>query len=93
MLRQLIDLVQTAGRAEGFGPAWLYATTDHFLERFGLASADDLPKLQWAAPNMSSTTYAVLGTLLVLMLGYVLADQHQQRGRSCHLSSMLTTSP
>jgi segregation and condensation protein B len=47
MLRQLIDLhlVQLAGRAEGtLGRPWLYATTDHFLERFGLASTDDLPK-------------------------------------------------
>ena len=47
MLRQLIDmhLVQLAGRAEGvLGRPWLYATTDHFLERFGLASVDDLPK-------------------------------------------------
>ena len=47
MLRQLIDmhLVQLAGRAEGvLGRPWLYATTDHFLERFGLGSVDDLPK-------------------------------------------------
>ena len=47
MLRQLIDmhLVKLDGRAEGvLGRPWLYSTTDHFLERFGLASVDDLPK-------------------------------------------------
>ncbi len=47
MLRQLMDLklVQVAGRKEEvLGRPLLYATTQVFLERFGLASIDDLPQ-------------------------------------------------
>lgn len=47
VLRQLMDLrlVQVAGRdEEALGRPLLYRTTDHFLQRFGLASVDDLPK-------------------------------------------------
>jgi len=41
MERQLIKIV---GRAEVLGRPMLYGTTRHFLEVFGLASLDDLPK-------------------------------------------------
>lgn len=46
VLRTLVDrdLVRVAGRAEGIGRALLYATTDHFLEYFGLAGLDALPR-------------------------------------------------
>ncbi len=47
MLRQLMDmkLVQVLGRdEETLGHPLLYGTTDIFLDRFGLASPDDLPR-------------------------------------------------
>ena len=44
-LRQLLerDLVTIAGRGEGVGRPLLYATTDHFLDQFGLGALGDLP--------------------------------------------------
>ena len=47
MLRQLMDmhLVHVVGRdEEALGRPLLYATTEQFLERFGLGSVDDLPR-------------------------------------------------
>ncbi|MET3576466.1 SMC-Scp complex subunit ScpB [Bhargavaea ullalensis] len=38
-------MVRETGRAEGTGRAILYGTTDAFLDHFGLASIEDLPKL------------------------------------------------
>ena len=44
-LRQLLerDLAVIAGRGEGVGRPLLYATTDHFLDQFGLDGLGDLP--------------------------------------------------
>lgn len=44
-LRQLLErgLVVVAGRSDGVGRPLLYATSDAFLDAFGLASLDDLP--------------------------------------------------
>lgn len=46
MLRALLDrkLIRTAGRAEVLGSPMLYATTDRFLEAYGLKSIGDLPQ-------------------------------------------------
>ncbi|MCK6204573.1 MULTISPECIES: SMC-Scp complex subunit ScpB [Bacillus] len=38
-------LIKEAGRAEGAGRAYLYATTKEFLDYFGLKSIDELPPL------------------------------------------------
>ena len=38
-------LIRETGRAEGTGRAILYGTTDAFLDHFGLAALDELPKL------------------------------------------------
>jgi len=48
ILRSLIErsLVRVAGRSEELGRPLLYGTTEAFLETFGLASLDALPKLQ-----------------------------------------------
>lgn len=44
-LRQLLerDFVTIAGRGEGIGRPLLYATTDRFLDQFGLDATSDLP--------------------------------------------------
>lgn len=46
ILRTLVDrsLVRIAGRADLPGQPLLYGTTKDFLDRFGLASLDDLPR-------------------------------------------------
>lgn len=45
-VRQLLDrdFVTIAGRGEGIGRPLLYATTERFLEQFGLRALTDLPK-------------------------------------------------
>ncbi|MEM9996225.1 MAG: SMC-Scp complex subunit ScpB [Bacteroidota bacterium] len=45
-LRKLIDLdfVTIAGRADAVGRPLVYATTEAFLERFGIRALEDLPK-------------------------------------------------
>ncbi len=49
LLRQLMekDLVRIAGRSEELGRPYLYGTTRHFLQLFGLANAESLPPIQW----------------------------------------------
>jgi len=48
VLRGLMEkgLVRIVGRAEEIGRPLLYGTTKHFLEVFGLAGLDDLPKVE-----------------------------------------------
>ncbi len=55
-LNSLIEkgLVREAGREASPGQPILYATTRSFLEKFGLASADDLPDLEDFAPDEAS---------------------------------------
>ncbi len=40
------DLVEVVGRGEGLGRPLLYGTTRRFLEHFGFASLDDLPRTE-----------------------------------------------
>ena len=49
LLRQLMerDLIRIAGRSEELGRPYLYDTTKHFLQLFGLPSADALPSINW----------------------------------------------
>ena len=46
ILRQLMerDLVRIGGRSDDLGRPYLYATTKHFLQVFGLVSLDELPR-------------------------------------------------
>jgi segregation and condensation protein B len=48
-LREM-NLVKIVGRAEEIGRPMLYGTTKRFLEAFGLASLEDLPKSDELAP-------------------------------------------
>ena len=41
---QEVDLIDVVGRGEGLGRPLLYGTTGRFLDHFGFASLDDLPK-------------------------------------------------
>ena len=55
-LHQLLEkkLVHLAGRKEAPGRPWLYVTTTHFLDHFGLRALDDLPSLaEFASLNES----------------------------------------
>ncbi|GAB5521159.1 MAG: SMC-Scp complex subunit ScpB [Rhodothermales bacterium] len=47
-VRRLLEhnLIEIIGRSESLGKPLLYGTTSTFLERFGLASLDDLPTLR-----------------------------------------------
>ncbi|MCA9138547.1 MAG: SMC-Scp complex subunit ScpB [Planctomycetales bacterium] len=49
LLRQLMerDLIRISGRSEELGRPYLYDTTKHFLQLFGLPSADALPPINW----------------------------------------------
>ena len=51
LLRQLMerDLIRIAGRSEELGRPYLYDTTKHFLQLFGLPNTDALPKIHWEA--------------------------------------------
>lgn len=48
ILRQLLerDLVRIAGRSEDLGRPFLYGTTRHFLQLFGLRSLESLPRVE-----------------------------------------------
>ena len=48
MIRKLVsrDLIREVGRADSAGRPILYGVTDEFLDYFGLASIDDLPKIE-----------------------------------------------
>ena len=48
MLRKLVakGLIKEAGRSDGIGRPILYQTTSEFLDYFGLATLDDLPKIE-----------------------------------------------
>ena len=39
-------LVEEKGRGTGLGRPMLFGTTDYFLEKFGIASLDDLPEIE-----------------------------------------------
>ena len=41
------DLIRISGRSEELGRPYLYDTTKHFLQLFGLPSADALPPINW----------------------------------------------
>jgi segregation and condensation protein B len=49
LLRQLMerDLIRISGRSDELGRPYLYETTKHFLQLFGLPSADALPSINW----------------------------------------------
>ena len=49
LLRQLMerDLIRISGRSEELGRPYLYDTTKHFLQLFGLPSGDALPPINW----------------------------------------------
>lgn len=49
------DLIVIAGKSDGPGRALLYNTSKNFMDHFGLASVNDLPKLKDLQPNDVNT--------------------------------------
>jgi len=63
ILRQLMqrDLVRICGRSEELGRPYLYGTTKHFLQTFGLKDVQTLPKMSGAGvEDDSEDTCAIL---------------------------------
>ncbi|MCA9112521.1 MAG: SMC-Scp complex subunit ScpB [Planctomycetaceae bacterium] len=60
MLKQLMErnLVRIAGEDTSLGRPYLYGTTRHFLEHFGLRSPSDLPMAEQLQRNSSSLNQA-----------------------------------
>lgn len=60
-LAQLIDLelVAQSGRSELPGRPFLFATTELFLEHFGLEALDQLPELAWDDPDEDLPTFSL----------------------------------
>lgn len=52
-----LDLVSITGRADAPGRPLLYATTDRFLEEFGLKNLDALPNLRQAEELLGDTNF------------------------------------
>ena len=46
--------IEERGRAEGPGQPILYGTTEHFLDRLGLASVSELPPIESFLPNLDA---------------------------------------
>lgn len=57
MMRKLVakGLIKEVGRSEGIGRPILYQTTSDFLDYFGLATIDDLPKMEKFIGDNSET--------------------------------------
>ena len=64
MLRSLMDrqLVKIVGRAEVLGRPMLYGTTRRFLEIFGLASLEDLPRVEELSGGNKPTAQTTAAT-------------------------------
>ena len=58
LLRQLMerDLIRVSGRSEELGRPYLYGTTKHFLQLFGLRNLDALPPIRWQALTEETPT-------------------------------------
>ncbi len=58
-LRQLLerDFVAISGRGEGVGRPLLYATTDRFLDQFGLAHLGELPSTREIEEILSDPSF------------------------------------
>lgn len=61
MLRQLLerDFVAIGGRTEDLGRPHVYQTTNRFLQAFGLARIEDLPRLESPAPKDTDSAAAI----------------------------------
>jgi segregation and condensation protein B len=53
MLRQLLerDFIRIGGRADELGRPFLYTTTRHFLQTFGLRRLEELPRAEFLRPS------------------------------------------
>lgn len=79
ILRQLMDrdLVRIDGRSDELGRPFLYSTTKHFLQIFGLVNLDELPRADWLRSAPLPQVAAVAGGG---QFESALEDQHQSAG-------------
>lgn len=75
-LRKLLELNLLAifGRADIIGRPMLYATTDRFLEEFGLKNLDELPNLRQAEELLGDTAFNEERTRLLMAKGLDMGD-------------------
>ena len=75
-LRKLLELNLLAifGRAEIIGRPMLYATTERFLEEFGLKNLDELPNLRQAEELLGDAAFNEERTRLFMARGLEMGD-------------------
>lgn len=75
-LRKLLELNLLAifGRADIIGRPMLYATTDRFLEEFGLKNLDELPNLRQAEELLGDTAFNEERARLLMAKGLDMGD-------------------
>ena len=75
-LRKLLELelISITGRAETVGQPLLYATTDHFLETFGLSDLGDLPDLRDIEALLDDPEFSSERARLLILNGLNTAD-------------------
>lgn len=75
-LRKLLELelIAITGRAESVGQPLLYATTDHFLETFGLNDLGDLPNLRDIEALLDDPEFSSERARLLILNGLNTAD-------------------
>lgn len=71
-LRRLLelDLIVITGRAKTVGQPLLYATTNHFLETFGLSELSDLPNLRDIEALLDDPDFSVERARLLILNGF-----------------------
>ena len=79
-----MGLVEIAGRADSVGRPLLYHTTSEFMDKFGLASIDDLPTLREIEELMDDPAYSKEHAQLLFREGLGLdapSDDDEDSGR------------
>lgn len=75
-IRRLMELsfVEISGRSEGVGKPLLYRTTELFMDKFGLASLDDLPTLREMDELLNDPSFSSEKAHLLMKRGLDLPD-------------------
>lgn len=81
-LKKLLEknFAAVIGRSEAVGRPLLYGTTDLFLEQFGLAAIDDLPRPREIEQLLNDPAFTHERTELLIDLDHDLEDAQQSNG-------------